>query len=54
MHFPVNAVLAGRRGNPPEPSIGLPPLAVPADNPMTPEKVELMLDRLIEDLLSNP
>jgi hypothetical protein len=28
LHFPVNAVLAGRRGNPPEPSIGLPPLAV--------------------------
>jgi hypothetical protein len=28
VHFPVNAVLAGRRGNPPDPAIGLPPLAV--------------------------
>ena len=28
MHFPVNAVLAGRRNNPPDPKIGLPPLAV--------------------------
>ncbi|MDZ7637233.1 MAG: hypothetical protein U5J83_03120 [Bryobacterales bacterium] len=28
IHFPVDAVLAGRRGNPPEPAIGLPPLAV--------------------------
>lgn len=28
VHFPVNAVLAGRRGNPAEPKIGLPPLAV--------------------------
>jgi len=28
VHFPVNAVLAGRRGNPPDPSIGLLPLAV--------------------------
>lgn len=28
VHFPVHAVLAGRRGNPAEPSIGLPPLAV--------------------------
>jgi len=27
-HFPVNAVLAGRRGNPADPEIGLPPLAV--------------------------
>ena len=27
-HFPVNAVLAGRRGNPADPGIGLPPLAV--------------------------
>jgi hypothetical protein len=27
-HFPVNAVLAGRRGNPADPKIGLPPLAV--------------------------
>ena len=26
--FPVNAVLAGRRNNPPDPEIGLPPLAV--------------------------
>ena len=26
--FPVNAVLAGRRNSPPDPSIGLPPLAV--------------------------
>jgi len=26
--WPVDAVLAGRRGNPPEPAIGLPPLAV--------------------------
>ncbi|HXA56352.1 MAG TPA: hypothetical protein VNU84_02870 [Candidatus Acidoferrum sp.] len=28
VYFPVNAVLAGRRNSPPEPSIGLPPLAV--------------------------
>lgn len=28
VHFPVNAVLAGRRGNPADPRIGLPPLAV--------------------------
>jgi hypothetical protein len=28
VHFPVNAVLAGRRGNPPDPKVGLPPLAV--------------------------
>jgi phosphoenolpyruvate carboxykinase (diphosphate) len=28
LHFPVNAVLAGRRGNPADPSIALPPLAV--------------------------
>ena len=28
VHFPVNAVLAGRRGSPPDPKIGLPPLAV--------------------------
>ena len=28
VYFPVNSVLAGRRGNPPEPKIGLPPLAV--------------------------
>ncbi|HWB83032.1 MAG TPA: hypothetical protein VG675_02750 [Bryobacteraceae bacterium] len=28
VHFPVNAVLAGRRNNPPDPKIGLPPLAV--------------------------
>jgi hypothetical protein len=28
LHFPVNAVLAGRRGNPADPAIGLPPLAV--------------------------
>ncbi len=28
VHFPVNAVLAGRRGNPPDAKIGLPPLAV--------------------------
>jgi hypothetical protein len=28
VHFPVNAVLAGRRNSPPEPEIGLPPLAV--------------------------
>ncbi len=28
IHFPVNAVLAGRRGNPADPAIGLPPLAV--------------------------
>ena len=28
MRFPVNAVLAGRRGNPADPNIGLPPLAV--------------------------
>jgi hypothetical protein len=27
-HFPVNAVLAGRRNSPPDPEIGLPPLAV--------------------------
>ena len=28
VHFPVNAVLAGRRNSPPEPEISLPPLAV--------------------------
>jgi hypothetical protein len=28
LYFPVNAVLSGRRNNPPDPSIGLPPLAV--------------------------
>jgi hypothetical protein len=28
VHFPITAVLAGRRGNPPDPAIGLPPLAV--------------------------
>ncbi|MGD0577386.1 MAG: hypothetical protein ABSC08_00505 [Bryobacteraceae bacterium] len=28
VHFPVNAVLAGRRGTPPDAKIGLPPLAV--------------------------
>jgi hypothetical protein len=28
VHFPVHAVLAGRRGNPADPAIGLPPLAV--------------------------
>jgi len=28
VHFPVNAVLAGRRNSPPESAIGLPPLAV--------------------------
>lgn len=28
VHFPVTAILAGRRGNPPAPEIGLPPLAV--------------------------
>ena len=28
VHFPVNAVLAGRRNNPPDPKVGLPPLAV--------------------------
>jgi hypothetical protein len=28
VQFAVNAVLAGRRGNPPDPQIGLPPLAV--------------------------
>ncbi|MGJ5815932.1 hypothetical protein [Paludibaculum fermentans] len=28
VHFPVNAVLAGRRGNPSDPKIGVPPLAV--------------------------
>ena len=28
VYFPVNAVLAGRRNNPPDPKIGLPPLAV--------------------------
>jgi hypothetical protein len=28
LYFPVNAVLAGRRGNPPEEKSGLPPLAV--------------------------
>ncbi len=27
-HFPVNAVLAGRRNNPPDPKTGVPPLAV--------------------------
>jgi hypothetical protein len=28
LHFPVNAVLAGRRGTPADPAVGLPPLAV--------------------------
>ena len=28
VHFPVNAILAGRRNSPPDKSIGLPPLAV--------------------------
>src|SRR5262249_60723532 len=28
VHFPINAVLAGRRNSPPDPTIGLPPLAV--------------------------
>jgi hypothetical protein len=28
VYFPVSAVLSGRRNNPPEPNIGLPPLAV--------------------------
>ncbi len=28
VHFPVNSILAGRRNNPPDPKIGLPPLAV--------------------------
>jgi phosphoenolpyruvate carboxykinase (diphosphate) len=28
VHFPVNSVLAGRRNNPPDPEINLPPLAV--------------------------
>jgi phosphoenolpyruvate carboxykinase (diphosphate) len=28
VHFPVNAVLAGRRNNPPDPKNGIPPLAV--------------------------
>lgn len=28
LHFPVNAVLSGRRGNPPEPAVQLPMLAV--------------------------
>ena len=28
VHYPVNAVLSGRRNNPPEPKLGLPPLAV--------------------------
>jgi len=28
VHFPVNVVLAGRRNSPPDPSVGLPPLAV--------------------------
>ena len=28
VHFPVNAVLSGRRNSPPDPEIGLPPLAV--------------------------
>jgi hypothetical protein len=28
VHFPVNAVLSGRRNNPPDPKIGQPPLAV--------------------------
>ena len=27
VHFPVNAVLAGRRNNPPDPAMGMPPLA---------------------------
>ena len=27
VHFPVNAVLAGRRNSPPDPAIGMPPLA---------------------------
>ncbi len=28
VHFPVNVVLAGRRNSPPDPAVGLPPLAV--------------------------
>ncbi|MGH9739339.1 MAG: hypothetical protein ACRD4X_12260 [Candidatus Acidiferrales bacterium] len=28
VHFPVNSVLAGRRNSPPDPAVGLPPLAV--------------------------
>ena len=28
VHFPVNAVLCGRRNNPPDPKLGIPPLAV--------------------------
>jgi len=28
VHFPVNSVLAGRRNSPPDPEVGLPPLAV--------------------------
>ena len=28
VHFPVNAILAGRRNSPPDRAIGLPPLAV--------------------------
>ena len=28
VYFPVNAVLAGRRNNPPDPKLGIPPLAV--------------------------
>ena len=28
LHFPVNAVLCGRRNNPPDPKLGIPPLAV--------------------------
>jgi len=28
VHFPVNAVLAGRRNSPPDPALGVPPLAV--------------------------
>ncbi len=34
VHFPVNAVLAGRRGNPADPKIGLPPLAVLQPDPL--------------------
>lgn len=28
LHYPVNAVLAGRRGNPPDRKLGIPPLAI--------------------------
>ncbi len=35
VHFPVNAVLAGRRNSPPDPEIGLPPLAVYNPDPLS-------------------